>query len=253
LATVAHYGPDDQTVTKIAVGVFEYEDAEPILKRWIGPDVMTDPETQAQIANFLQAHGVQQVVATDGVIGCPHEEGIDFPEGQECPYCPFWRGKQGIQVTLAPDGISDEHSEPDPYRELRGLTRRHIRLVWEGAQSGAPLSDEDARLVQVMREHPEYTDLWGRLDELSDEELERTGTNPIAHIIVHQTIENQIAGGEPREVRRVVKKLMRQGLSRHEAIHRVGSVLAGEIYYILKGDRPFDESGYVRQLRQLVR
>jgi hypothetical protein len=30
-------------------------------------------------------------------------------------------------------------------------------------------------------------------------------------------------------------------------------VLAGEIYYILKGDRPFDESGYVRQLRQLVR
>jgi hypothetical protein len=104
-----------------------------------------------------------------------------------------------------------------------------------------------------MREHPEYTDLWGRLDELSDEELERTGTNPIAHIIVHQTIENQIAGGEPREVRRVVKKLMRQGLSRHEAIHRVGSVLAGEIYHILKDNRPFDEAGYVRQLRQLMR
>jgi hypothetical protein len=187
------------------------------------------------------------------VIGCPHEEGIDFPEGQECPYCPFWRGKQGAQATLAPDGISDEHSESDPYRELRGLTRRHIRLVWERAQSGAPLSDEDARLVQIMREHPEYTDLWGRLDELSDEELEQTGTNPIAHIIIHQTVENQIVGGEPREVRRVIRKLMRQGLSRHEAIHRVGSVLAGEIYHILKGDRPFDESGYVRQLRQLVR
>lgn len=52
---------------------------------------------------------------------------------------------------------------------------------------------------------------------------------------------------------RVVKVLMRPGLSRHEAIHRVGSVLAGEIYHILQGNRPFDESGYVRQLRQLIR
>ncbi|MBU1877369.1 MAG: DUF1841 family protein, partial [Chloroflexi bacterium] len=114
-------------------------------------------------------------------------------------------------------------------RELKSLTRQHIRLVWDAAQSDAPLSDEDARLVQVMREHPEYTHLWGRLDKVSDEELEQTGTNPIVHIIIHQTIENQIAGGEPREVRRVVKMLMRQGLSRHEAIHQVGSVLVGEI------------------------
>jgi len=33
-------------------------------------------------------------VVTDGIIGCPHEEGIDFPVGEGCPYCPFWRGKQ---------------------------------------------------------------------------------------------------------------------------------------------------------------
>ncbi len=31
---------------------------------------------------------------TEGIIGCPHEEGADFPSGQECPYCPFWHGKQ---------------------------------------------------------------------------------------------------------------------------------------------------------------
>jgi hypothetical protein len=22
--------------------------------------------------------------------GCPHEEGIDYPEGEPCPQCPFW-------------------------------------------------------------------------------------------------------------------------------------------------------------------
>ena len=23
-------------------------------------------------------------------LGCPHEEGVDYPEGQICPQCPFW-------------------------------------------------------------------------------------------------------------------------------------------------------------------
>jgi hypothetical protein len=29
----------------------------------------------------------------DRIIGCPHEEGIDYPEGEECPLCPFWKGR----------------------------------------------------------------------------------------------------------------------------------------------------------------
>ena len=69
------------------------------MERWYGADVTTNPEVAAQVAGFIQAHGVQQTMMTDGAIGCAHEEGIDFPEGQECPFCPFWRGKQGIHAT----------------------------------------------------------------------------------------------------------------------------------------------------------
>jgi len=98
IATIAHYGPDDQTVTKIAVGIIQSEDAEPIMKRWRGEDVAQDPKVGAEIAEFIQAHSAREVAMTDGIIGCPHEEGIDFPLGQECPFCPFWYGKQGIQV-----------------------------------------------------------------------------------------------------------------------------------------------------------
>jgi Protein of unknown function (DUF1186) len=29
---------------------------------------------------------------TDRIIGCPHEEGIDYPLGRACPQCPFWAG-----------------------------------------------------------------------------------------------------------------------------------------------------------------
>ena len=246
IATIAQYGPDDKTVTKLAVGIIEAEDAEPIMERWYGSDVMTNPEIQAQIAGFIEAHGVQSVVRTDGVIGCPHEEGIDFPKGRECPYCPFWRGKQGIQVR-------GERQEADSQQELKLLTRRHMRLVWEEAQLGATFAGEEARLVEAMREHSEYHHLWGRLDELSDEELEQDGVNPMLHITVHSIVENQLADGNPPQVDVVLKALTLQGLSRHEAIHRIGSVLSEEIFHILKDGRPFDERLYVQKLWELVR
>ena len=35
------------------------------------------------------------LIATDRNMGCPHEEGKDFPKGGDCPFCPYWKGKQG--------------------------------------------------------------------------------------------------------------------------------------------------------------
>ena len=45
------------------------------------------------MASFLRSHGVDSVAMTDRIIGCPHEEGTDYPEGEECPQCPFWKGR----------------------------------------------------------------------------------------------------------------------------------------------------------------
>ena len=96
VATIAFYGPDDQTTTKVAVGIVEKEgDEEPIaLQRWAGSNVADDPKVRAEIMAFVQEHKAKSVVMTNGVIGCPHEEGIDYPLGQDCPFCPFWKGKQ---------------------------------------------------------------------------------------------------------------------------------------------------------------
>jgi hypothetical protein len=93
--TVAYYGPDDQTTTKIVAGVVQAQGAEPILQRWVGTGVAGDAKVAREIADFLQAHSVKSVAVADGVMGCPHEEGEDFPVGGDCPFCPFWKGKQG--------------------------------------------------------------------------------------------------------------------------------------------------------------
>jgi hypothetical protein len=94
VATVAYYGPDDTVATKVAVGIVKEKDAEPILKRWHSEkDVRYDADINKQIVEFIDQYDVKSTAITDGIIGCPHEEGIDYPEGEVCPECPFWTGR----------------------------------------------------------------------------------------------------------------------------------------------------------------
>jgi hypothetical protein len=32
------------------------------------------------------------------MLGCPHDEGIDYPEGEACPEYPFWVGRERPMV-----------------------------------------------------------------------------------------------------------------------------------------------------------
>jgi hypothetical protein len=95
LATVAFYGPDDKTATKLAVGIVPREDADPDateLRRWLSEgqrDIRDDINVAEEVLAFIDASGARTVVITDGIIGCPHEEGIDY-QGPTCPVCLFW-------------------------------------------------------------------------------------------------------------------------------------------------------------------
>jgi hypothetical protein len=53
-------------------------------------DVRNDPVIAAELADWLRSQGVKDTVSYDRIIGCPHEEGIDYPIGRTCPQCPFW-------------------------------------------------------------------------------------------------------------------------------------------------------------------
>ena len=95
IGTITFYGPDDTKTTKICASVIRREGAEPMLQRWVGSKVKDDPKVRREILEFFKRHGVRSVVASDGNMGCPHEEGQDFPRGGDCPFCPWWKGKQG--------------------------------------------------------------------------------------------------------------------------------------------------------------
>lgn len=61
--------------------------------------------------------------------------------------------------------------------------------------------------------------------------------NPQLYAICHTIVENQIAMGEEILVRNI-RRLMKEGLDRHEASHAVGSVLVEQIYHPLHAGSP---------------
>jgi len=95
LGTVARYGPDDKTATKIVAAVLAHEGAEPVLERWVSTEIDTNERIRQEVADFLKKHHARKVIAVPEMLGCPHEEEKDFPLGEDCPFCPFWAGKQG--------------------------------------------------------------------------------------------------------------------------------------------------------------
>jgi preprotein translocase subunit SecA len=93
LGTVAWYGPENTRATKIAAAVFKNpKDENPIIKRWFSKegDLREDETIAQEIVSFFQENGVQQSAVSDRILGCPHEEGIDYPTGGVCLQCPFW-------------------------------------------------------------------------------------------------------------------------------------------------------------------
>ncbi len=96
-ATLAFYGPDDQLATKATAVVVLSEDSErpAASQEWytVDTDIRLDAQTRQQIMEFLQSEGVQRVVMADRIIGCPHSAGVDYPQGEECPFCPYWANR----------------------------------------------------------------------------------------------------------------------------------------------------------------
>ena len=91
VGTVALYGPDDKTTTKIVAGVILKGDAEPLIERWVGTDVKDNPTVQQEIQDFFKKNGVKSVAAIDQMSELPlrsDQNTISRPSGDHRGSCP---------------------------------------------------------------------------------------------------------------------------------------------------------------------
>ena len=97
-------------------------------------------------------------------------------------------------------------------------------------------SSEADRLDAVRRYHRHARDRAGNLE---------------LHAGIHVVVENQLAERH-RDATEAMSRLLAGGLRRHKALHAVGSVLAEELFDVLKFERTHDPELYSRKLQELT-
>jgi hypothetical protein len=95
IGTVAYYGFDEKTSVKaVACVITDEEEKTCAIKRWMDSDIVNNNRIQKEIKDFLIENEAKTIIITESPIGCIHEEGKDYQEGEDCPFCPSWKGKQ---------------------------------------------------------------------------------------------------------------------------------------------------------------
>ncbi|WP_185233379.1 hypothetical protein [Teredinibacter franksiae] len=95
IATIAFYGPNNIKASKVVCAIIPHDGAEagPIKKWFSISDIRKSEKTMGEILIFIEENHANTVGMMDGIIGCPHEEGIDYPIGEFCPECEYWSGR----------------------------------------------------------------------------------------------------------------------------------------------------------------
>ena len=73
--------------------------------------------------------------------------------------------------------------------------------------------------------------------------------NPLLRRTVLDVVENQIRRNDPPETKETFDRLVNEGYSESDAKQLIGSVVAAEIFGVLKHGRRFDEEKFVSALR----
>ncbi|QBC45482.1 hypothetical protein [Iodobacter fluviatilis] len=96
IATVTYYGPNDQLANKVAVGIILEEEGEvAALQKWFADegDIRKNAKAMAEVIAFIAHHSAMSVISPERILGCPHEEGTDYPVGEACPKCTYWANR----------------------------------------------------------------------------------------------------------------------------------------------------------------
>jgi hypothetical protein len=164
--------------------------------------------------------------------------------------CPCGSGRKFKKCCLGKAELTPEIAEPPNWHDL---------------EAAAPSeSGEFAEYDPLVEPAPvDWLDLseQDRIDLIEDYHR-RTGVRVPAmeaHAIIHLIVENQIAEGDALPVRRTAQRLMSEGLDRHDAIHAIGTVLAGHLNDLMReapaseqDSSPDPNDAYFAELKSLT-
>ncbi len=135
-------------------------------------------------------------------------------------------------------------------------SQHDVRKFFCGAyaqqQARLPLDAMQAVAARWIDEHPEYH------ASLADEAaalqavytVEDGRTNPVLHLSMHLSIQEQVSIDQPQGIRQAVELLAARRASLHEAHHEVMECLGEMIWASQRSGLPPDGSAYIEAVRR---
>lgn len=75
--------------------------------------------------------------------------------------------------------------------------------------------------------------------------------NPVLQAAIYEVVDNQLRDGKPPETKQTYDRLVAEGYAPDEARRLIGTVVASEIFEVLKRKQPYDQARFVAALRRL--
>lgn len=139
------------------------------------------------------------------------------------------------------------------YGADRTKNRRVSVEAWRKAQAGEPLTDMEARLADLIGQHPEYHGAF-RDDEdalLRDWLPEGGEANPFMHISLHLALLEQLALDQPAGLRKAFTRLIDSHFGdTHAAEHTAMECLAEALWLAQREGREFRPKGWLKCIRR---
>lgn len=137
---------------------------------------------------------------------------------------------------------------------LTAQNRARFFEIWQKAKANLPLEGEEALFAEIMLDHREHHPLFNLGEAAMQIDFAgRRQTNPFLHTSLHAVVEQQLTARVPAETEEALRSLMGQGEPRHDAVHRIGGILAQVIHDAVTRNKPIDEAEYISKLRGLIR
>ncbi len=159
------------------------------------------------------------------------DETIAMPGGDQVDFSSLWE-ELGLQNDDDDDEDEDDDDEFDPELGLRYDAS-------QAPDAGAWLAADEAERSTAVEQHH------GRLT--GHPETPR----PAVHAAMHVIVENQLAADDPAQVAATLARLLAGGVSRHDAIHAIGSVMFLEMNRMVGTKTKASEKALARALGKL--
>ena len=154
LGIVVFYGYNDKVASKAVIGIVNSAGGSPEkIRKWVFEegDLRKDVPSIKELFRYLEANNTVSVALSPGIYYCPHEPGVDFPQGGNCTKCSFWSHVKKPDLFQSAKAASLKDRPENILALLTEAARSRKTLIYGDVMQAMGLDYKDSEHRQLFK------------------------------------------------------------------------------------------------------